>query len=641
MVHFVGAGPGAADLITLRGAGLLEEADLVIYAGSLVDPAILGHCSKKAALYDSAELSLSEVTAIIREAEEKSGGSVSIVRLHSGDPSLYGAIREQIDELKRLGITFDITPGVSSFNAAAAALESEYTVAGLSQSVIITRMEGRTAVPQKESLKKLASHGSTMVIFLSMGLVRQVQEALIEGGYGEDAPAAIVYKVTRKEERVIRCRVGELVKTASDNGIRNTALMITGDFLGDKYEKSRLYDGDFTTGFRKGKKKGGISIIAFTDKGEAEAELIREGLLREREGSRSDPVMRNLQADSARSAEERNSTEAEGSISVVRGGGDLSVDKWVRDNFYDAEALVFVAAAGIAVRAAAPYIRSKACDPAVIAVDERGENVIPLLSGHLGGANALAEKIAGITGGRAVITTATDINGCFAVDEWAKRQGLGIINPEMIKTVSSAVLKGERIFFESICPIGEGMEDERPADGLFRYVLSAEGELCTAGKEAFKGMDGPLVRIGVIDTEKPCLKLCPKIGYLGIGCKKGIKKEQIEEAFLQFIRETGLFPEAVREASSIDLKSDEEGLIDFCRDRGLPVRFYTAEKLNALEGEFSSSGFVKETTGVDCVCERSAVLSANGALYIRKHVCGKVTFALALSGERILWENCL
>ncbi|MBQ1526173.1 MAG: cobalt-precorrin-4/precorrin-4 C(11)-methyltransferase, partial [Lachnospiraceae bacterium] len=128
MVHFVGAGPGAADLITLRGAGLLEEADLVIYAGSLVDPAILGHCSKKAALYDSAELSLSEVTAIIREAEEKSGGSVSIVRLHSGDPSLYGAIREQIDELKRLGITFDITPGVSSFNAAAAALESEYTV---------------------------------------------------------------------------------------------------------------------------------------------------------------------------------------------------------------------------------------------------------------------------------------------------------------------------------------------------------------------------------------------------------------------------------------------------------------------------------------------------------------------------------
>ncbi len=605
MVHFVGAGPGAADLITLRGAELLKKADLVIYAGSLVDPVVLGYCREGIPLYDSAELSLSGVIAIIREAEEKSGGNISIVRLHSGDPSLYGAIREQIDELESLGIAFDITPGVSSFNAAAAALCSEYTVAGLSQSVIITRMEGRTGVPGKESLKKLASHGAVMVIFLSMGLVREVQEALLEGGYAKDAPAAIVYKVTRKEERILRCRVGELARTAIDNGIRNTALMITGDFLGDKYEKSRLYDGDFTTGFRKGKKKGGIRIIAFTDKGEAEAELIREGL-------------------SAKAG-------TEDSISVARGGGGVLPDKWVRDNFYDAEALVFVGAAGIAVRAAAPYIRSKASDPAVIAVDEKGENVIPLLSGHIGGANALAEKIAGITGGRAVITTATDINGSFAVDEWAKRQGLGIINPEMIKTVSSAVLKGEKILFESICPIRGCTVDERPADGLYRYVLSAQGELCPVREEAFKGMEGPLVRIAVSGTEKPCLKLCPKIGYLGVGCKRGTKKEEIEEAFRHFIGETGLFPGSVKEASSIDLKKDEEGLVDFCRDRDLPLRFYTAEELNAVCGEFSSSEFVKETTGVDCVCERSAVLSAKGPLYIRKYALSGVTFALALS----------
>ena len=607
MVHFVGAGPGAADLITLRGAQLLNRADMVIYAGSLVDPAILGHCREGAALYDSAELTLSEVIAIIREAEEKSGGKVSIVRLHSGDPSLYGAIREQIDELKSLGIAFDITPGVSSFNAAAAALDSEYTVAGLSQSVIITRMEGRTGVPEKESLKKLASHGSVMVIFLSMGLVKEVQEALLEGGYGEDAPAAIVYKVTRKEERVLRCRVGELEKTASDNGIRNTALMITGDFLGDSYEKSRLYAEDFTTGFRKGRKKSGIRIIAFTDKGEALAELIREGL----------------------------SEENEDSVSVVRGGGNDPVDKWVRDNFYEAEALVFVGAAGIAVRAAAPYIRSKASDPAVITVDEKGKNVIPLLSGHLGGANHLAERIAGIIRGRAVITTATDINGCFAVDEWAKRQGLSVINPEMIKTVTSAVLRGESVLFESILPMGRVCKDERPEDGLYRYMLSPEGELCEMEEEAFSGIDGPLVRIAVTDTEKPCLKLCPQTGSLGIGCKKGIGKEQIEEAFLRFIRETGLFPRAVKEASSIELKKDEEGLIDFCGEYGFPIRFYAAEELNALDGEFSSSEFVKETTGVDCVCERSAVLSANGALYIKKHAYSGVTFALAISACRL------
>ena len=251
MVHFVGAGPGAVDLITVRGQELLKRADVVIYAGSLVNPALLGLCGEDARIYDSAKMTLEEVLSVIGQAEED---GLESVRLHSGDPGLYGAIREQIDELREKGIAFDVTPGVSSFNASAAALETEYTPAGVSQSVIITRMEGRTAVPEKERLRELASHGATMAIFLSIGLVEEVERELLAGGaYGEDTPAAILYKVTWPEERIFRCKLSELAKTVKENGITKTALIIVGDFLSDGYEKSRLYAADFSTEYRAGK----------------------------------------------------------------------------------------------------------------------------------------------------------------------------------------------------------------------------------------------------------------------------------------------------------------------------------------------------------------------------------------------------
>ncbi len=248
MVHFVGAGCGAPDLITVRGAKLLSEADVIIYAGSLVNPALLDYAKPGCEIHDSAYMTLEEVLEVIKTAE---AAGKTTVRLHTGDSSIYGAVREQYDQLEPLGIEYDVTPGVSSFCGAAATLKAEYTLPDVSQTVIITRMEGRTPVPEKEKIRLLASHGATMVLFLSTGLVKSLQDELIAGGYAPETPAAIVYKATWPDEKVFRCPLSELAKTAKENNLTKTALILVGGFLGDKYDRSKLYDPAFTTEFRE------------------------------------------------------------------------------------------------------------------------------------------------------------------------------------------------------------------------------------------------------------------------------------------------------------------------------------------------------------------------------------------------------
>ena len=249
MVHFVGAGSGAPDLITLRGARLLGEADVVIYAGSLVNPELLTLTKPGCELHDSAKLTLEEVIALIERAERE---GKTTVRLHTGDPSIYGAVREQFDELAKRGIAFDVCPGVSSFCGAAAALRTEYTLPDVSQTVIITRAAGRTPVPERESIRSLAAHGATMVLFLSTALTETLQGELLAGGYAAETPAAIVYKATWPEEKVFRCTVGTLHETAEKNRLRKTALIVVGGCLGEEYLRSMLYHPDFTTEYRKG-----------------------------------------------------------------------------------------------------------------------------------------------------------------------------------------------------------------------------------------------------------------------------------------------------------------------------------------------------------------------------------------------------
>lgn len=252
MVHFVGAGCGAIDLITVRGKDLLEKADVIIYAGSLVNKELINYNKKNAKVYDSAYMTLEEVIEVCKASNEK---GLDVVRLHTGDPSIYGAIKEQMDCLNELNIEYDVTPGVSAAFGAAAALKAEYTLPEVTQTLILTRMSGKTKVPERESIKSLSSHGATMAVYLSASLALELQSELLAGGYSEDTPCAACVKVSFEDERIYRCTVGTLHKTTIENNIKKTCIYIIGDAINPtEYDKSRLYAEDFSTEYRKAKK---------------------------------------------------------------------------------------------------------------------------------------------------------------------------------------------------------------------------------------------------------------------------------------------------------------------------------------------------------------------------------------------------
>lgn len=584
MVSFVGAGPGAEDLITVRGMRLLEKADVIIYTGSLVSDQLLNWAKEECKIYNSAKMSLDEVIEVVKESSNK---GKNIVRLHTGDPSLYGAIREQMDRLDELGIDYEVVPGVSSFCGAAAALKAEYTLPNVSQSVIITRMEGRTKVPELEKIAEFAKHRATMVIFLSASMTDLVSQELIKGGYEEDTPAAIVYKATWPEEKVIRCTVGTLNQCAKENNIAKHALITVGYFLGKDYELSKLYDSGFSTGFRNatGKETIKASIISFSDKGEKLAKNIAD-LLR---------------------------AEEDVEIIDIYRCEDGGLSQWSANHFRQDDALIYVGACGIATRAIAPYINHKTVDPAVIVVDELGKNVIPLLSGHIGGANKLSLTIADKLKANANITTATDINGVWAVDTWAMSKGMAIRNPEYIKAVSSKLLTGKSINMESCTKI-EGLPDQ--------VKVNEAGNSCTDVSVTYSN----------VDEDK--LILIPKVLSVGIGCKKGTSLGDIEALWEEI---AGLYKfdnNAIKQISSIDLKSDEEGLIEFANYLGVEFKTYGADELDSLGGSYSESEFVKVIAGVDCVCERCAVMGAgakdDSCLIVKKTAKNGVTIAVAL-----------
>lgn len=297
------------------------------------------------------------------------------------------------------------------------------------------------------------------------------------------------------------------------------------------------------------------------------------------------------------------------------GKGGVSLRQWTEEQFAACDVLVFVGAVGICVRAIAPFIQNKTIDPAVLCIDEGGNFVIPLLSGHLGGANAVARRLAALCSAVPVITTATDLNGVFAVDLWAKAQNLAVVNPERIKSVSSKILSGQEIQICCPWPVSGTVPD--------RVTLSEEGD----------------VAVGFHDTGREKLLLAPKTGALGIGCRKNIMPQQLEEAFLRFCAERKLLAESVSTAATIDLKASEPGLLEFINRHGWPLKTYSAGELAAVPGSFTASPFVEKITGVDNVCERASVLACSGELLEKKYACGGVTFAFAAAPPELNWRT--
>ncbi|AUN17047.1 precorrin-4 C(11)-methyltransferase [Clostridium botulinum] len=247
-VYFIGAGPGEPDLITVKGRDILTKADVVIYAGSLVSKEHLDYCKEGVEVYNSASMTLKEVINVIQKAHNE---NKSIVRLHTGDPSIYGAIKEQMDELDKLNICYEVVPGVSSFSAAAASIKKEFTLPGVSQTLILTRVEGRTPVPEKEDLEVLASRGASMALFLSVGMIDKVALKL-KKGYGRNVPIAVIQRATWQDEKVVIGTLDDIAKKVKDANITKTAQILVGDFIDCKYDKSLLYDEKFTHEFRKG-----------------------------------------------------------------------------------------------------------------------------------------------------------------------------------------------------------------------------------------------------------------------------------------------------------------------------------------------------------------------------------------------------
>ncbi|MDR1481397.1 MAG: precorrin-4 C(11)-methyltransferase [Synergistaceae bacterium] len=585
-VFIMGAGPGATDLITLRGLEALKRADVIVHAGSLVNPEILGFSKAGCEIFDSASMTLEDVVSVL------SGAALSgrtPLRLHSGDPSLYGAIREQIDALAARGIGCEVIPGVSSFSAAAAALGVEYTLPGVSQTLIISRAAGRTPVPDRESLTGLARHRSSLVLFLSSGMMETATADLIKGGYPPDTPSAVVYRASWPDQRIITGRLSAIAGEAERHGIEKTALILVGDFLeGCGRERSKLYSPSFSHGYRE----------ASHPPAEAEPKVASEG--RERLPEKR-AVIISLTAAGLRTAIRLREAVGGDVFAPKRYAGEDGVEPfgesimdWTADHFYSSRLMIFVSACGVAVRAIAPLLRGKASDPAVVCLDDEGKNVISLLSGHIGGANGLALKIASITGGNAIVTTATDVRGIEPVDAWAAKNGCVVENTEAIKEISGAML------------------DNRP------------------------------VGVAVTENIEPppwpvTLWLRPKNLVLGVGSKRGVPFRALSSSVSDFIDDAGISPLSLTAVASIDIKRGESAIVEWAEKLGLRFMTFSAGELAAAEGRFSASERVLAETGVDNVCERSAMLaakrlSANGAqgvLMRSKTVYDGITLALA------------
>ena len=637
MVHFVGAGPGACDLITVRGMNRIKEADVIIYAGSLVNPALLSYAKADCEIYNSAHMTLEDVVSVMREAE---AAGKTTVRLHTGDPSVYGAIREQMDLLDEYGIKYDVCPGVSAVFGAAASLACEYTLPDVTQTLILTRAEGKTPVPEKENLLSLAAHRASLVLYLSSGLARKVRQELLIGGYAEDTPVAVVYKATWPEEKIIRTTLAKLPEDMEAAGITKTALIIVSPALGSIYEKSKLYDAAFATEYR------GATEIALPA-GIRRVLLITCSV---RGYATMQKLAKKLENISGAEIIAKVKCEALPEVSMKE-----TVKACVDEYFEQVDAIVFVTASGIAVRSVAEHLTHKSKDPAIVCMDECSKHVISLVSGHAGGANALTQMLADVMWATPVITTATDVEGQFSIDDYAREHNLVVTDWAKAKAISAEVLAtGAKPVWVDEAEVSQEEEKnaceickEQKSTGIDVGKIENDGCENEIGVQKLQiGSHQVVITPQDVSVDAQTLQLIPRCIVAGVGCKKGIPVDKIEHAVQDAFAKAGLRMEALCAVVSIDLKKEEAGLLEFCETRNVPFETYAAEELQAVPGTYSASEFVSGVTGVDNVCERSAVKYASehgmnqgeqllgrqakhGELLLRKQAYGGVTVALA------------
>jgi precorrin-4 C11-methyltransferase len=613
-VYFIGAGPGDPELLTLRGKAIIEKADVLIYAGSLVNPQVLNFSKKEAEIYNSASMNLKEIISLISK-EVKKGKTVA--RIHTGDPAIYGAIQEQISFLEKKKISYEVIPGVSSVFAAAASLKKELTLPERSQTVILTRISGRTKVPVKESIEKLAQAQATMAIFLSVAHIEKVVEQL-RTGYPPDTPIAVIYRASWPDEKVVRGTLKTITSKVHKAGIKRQALIMVGSALGNTGDKirSKLYHEGFAHGYRKdlkGRKKP-LALITLTKSG---AQLGTE--LKKKIPAAHLFVPRKL---------------------GIKGVRIKSYTQSLHDLFGELvnaySQFICIMAAGIVVRTITPFLTHKSVDPAVVVLDEKGRFAISLVSGHLGGANELAEQVASLIGGESVVTTATDVHSMPAIDLLAKRLDCRTLHFSMLKDCNYALLHGEKV---GIYP--DSVQAYFSAWGKQKIRFYKTINRLLASDCAYKIIISNKQTMLDTSVRNNTLLLTPRNLVVGIGCNRTTSCSEIEETVQSVLDKAKLSIEAIKKIATVTVKSNEKGLLAFAKKHNLEIEFHTPKQLNRVTCPTPPSKNVLHAVGSKGVCEPAALLSAGAkTLLCKKTKTQNVTVAVAeIPLERLLEQN--
>jgi precorrin-4 C11-methyltransferase len=610
-VYFIGAGPGDPELLTLKGKAIIKKADILIYAGSLVNPQVLKFKKKGATTYNSASMNLKEIIALIAREVKK---DKTVARIHSGDPAIYGAIQEQISLLEKKNILYKVIPGVSSVFAAAAALKKELTVPERSQTVMLTRISGRTKVPERESIDKLAQAQATMAIFLSVAHIEKVVEQL-RTGYPPDTPVAVIYRASWPDEKVVRGTLKTIAGKVHKAGIKRQALIMVGSALGGTVGnlRSKLYHERFAHGYRKNiqERKKNLAIVTLTKRG---AQLGTE--LKKKIPAAHLFVPRKL---------------------GIKGIRIKSYTQSLHDLFGELvnhySNFICIMATGIVVRTIIPFLIHKSVDPAIVVLDEKGRFAISLVSGHLGGANELAEQVASLTGGESVVTTATDVHSMPAIDLLAKRLDCRNLDFTMLKGCNYALLHDEKVGIYPDAVKAFFSVWGKPKVKFYKTVnrlLASDSsyKIVITNKQA------------IIDSSQKdnTLVLTPRNLVVGIGCNRTTSCNEIEETVQKVLDRGKLSFEAIKKIATVTVKSNEKGLLEFARKHNLEVEFHTPKQLNKVSCPTPPSEDVLKAVGSKGVCEPAALLSAGvTTLLCKKSKASNVTVAVAeIPLERLL-----
>jgi precorrin-4 C11-methyltransferase len=600
-VYVVGAGPGHPDLMTVRAHRVLEAADLVLYADSLVDPRMFDMLAQHAEVQGTSGMTLEPMVTRMVEAARR--GAV-VARVHSGDPGVYGAVAEQLARLEDAGVPWEIVPGVPSPMAAAAALGCEMTVPGVTQSIVFCRVAGRTPMPEGQDLRAHARPGVSLCIFLSAGYGAEMVAALRDGGVADDTPAVIAEKVSWPDERMSWGTVADVEQRLRDLGVRRHALVLVGPAFARASTRLRssLYSPDHAHVFRPLGQAAGrrdrdsVVIYAITAEGAGVARRIAEAL----PGARVHLPQRLARAEVAETAAAR--------AVVARLMGS-------------AGAVVLVMATGAAVRLAAPHLEDKLRDPSVVAVDDRGRYVVPLAGAHAGGGNQLARRVAAALGATAVVTTSSDGRAWPALDDLAAHRGWRVENPRALAHAGAALLDGDPVALLQDC--GEPLENAGTWPASLRRVHT-DAALHTAGMRA-----AIAVSDRALDAPGTCVLLRPPSLVLGVGCEADVTRDEVAHAIDSALQQAALSPLSVAVVATLDRKTTEPALQQLCAERGWTLTGHDAPTLRAVTVPTPSS-VVEDAVGTPSVSEAAALHQAgNGAtLVLPKQVSGRVTVAV-------------